>query len=102
MITEAQATTLRPIIRKQIKPDRVVEPDTCGSSKALAVSEVKPDRSHHRQVLANAQKPTNGLENFGPQTKRPLRKFKGIPKKSFPLFLKEGEWRFNHPPQNNR
>ncbi|MEM7620694.1 MAG: IS1595 family transposase, partial [Pseudomonadota bacterium] len=31
------------------------------------------------------------------QAKRHLRKFNGIPKGNFPLFLKECEWRFNNP-----
>jgi transposase len=26
-----------------------------------------------------------------------LRKFNGVPKEHFPLFLKECEWRFNNP-----
>jgi len=26
-----------------------------------------------------------------------MRKFNGVPKESFPLFLKECEWRFNNP-----
>ncbi|MDW0761589.1 transposase [Mannheimia haemolytica] len=38
----------------------------------------------------------NGIENFGSQAKRHLRKFNGIPKVHFELYLKECEWRFNH------
>ncbi len=37
----------------------------------------------------------NGIENFWNQAKRVLRKYNGIPKGSFPLFLKECEFRFN-------
>ena len=37
----------------------------------------------------------NGIENFWNQAKRVLRKYNGIPKESFPLFLKECEFRFN-------
>ena len=36
----------------------------------------------------------NGIENFWNQAKRVLRKYSGTPKKSFPLFLKECEFRF--------
>ncbi len=32
------------------------------------------------------------------QIKRHLRRFNGIPKEQFPLFLKECEWRFNYRP----
>ncbi|HEZ2150144.1 TPA: IS1595 family transposase, partial [Neisseria meningitidis] len=36
-----------------------------------------------------------GIENFWNQAKRVLRKYNGIDRKSFPLFLKECEFRFN-------
>ncbi|MFC1083028.1 IS1595 family transposase, partial [Pasteurella multocida] len=36
------------------------------------------------------------IENFWNQAKRHLRKFNGIPKEHFELYLKECEWRFNH------
>lgn len=35
------------------------------------------------------------IENFWNQAKRHIRKFNGIPKEHFELFLKECEWRFN-------
>jgi len=38
----------------------------------------------------------NGIENFWSQAKRILRKYNGIHKSSFPLFLKEGEFHFNY------
>ena len=38
----------------------------------------------------------NGIENFWNQAKRHLRKFNGVPKERFHLYLKECEWRFNH------
>jgi transposase len=41
--------------------------------------------------------PINGIENFWNQAKRHMRKFNGVPKEQFPLFLKECEWRFNNP-----
>ena len=37
----------------------------------------------------------DGIENFWNQAKRVLRKYNGIDRKSFPLFLKECEFRFN-------
>ncbi|EJQ0210417.1 transposase, partial [Escherichia coli] len=36
-------------------------------------------------------------ENFWNQAKRHMRKFNGIPKAHFELYLKECEWRFNTP-----
>ncbi len=37
----------------------------------------------------------NGIEVFWNQVKRRLRKFDGVPKHHFQLFLKECEWRIN-------
>jgi len=48
------------------------------------------------QTLPKAKDHVNGIENFWSQAKRTLRKDNGIHKASFPLFLKEGEFRFNH------
>uniref|UniRef100_UPI0014301060 transposase n=1 Tax=Eikenella corrodens TaxID=539 RepID=UPI0014301060 len=45
---------------------------------------------------ADRQNHINGIENFWSQAKRHLRKFNGIPKKHFELYLKECEWRFNN------
>ncbi len=38
----------------------------------------------------------NGIEHFGNQVKRHLRKLNGISKEHFELYLKECEWRFNN------
>ncbi|CRZ19843.1 transposase (fragment) [Kingella kingae] len=35
------------------------------------------------------------MSTFGIKQKRHLRKFNGIPKEHFELYLKECEWRFN-------
>jgi transposase len=40
----------------------------------------------------------NGIENFWNQAKRHPRKYNGIPRQNFNLFLKECEWRFNYGP----
>ena len=46
--------------------------------------------------FSERQNHINGIENFWNQAKRHLRKFNGIPKKHFELYLKECEWRFNN------
>ena len=51
------------------------------------------NRSTH---FAQKQNHINGIESFGNQAKRYLRKFKGIPKEHFELYLKECEWWFNN------
>ncbi|MBM3535126.1 MAG: transposase, partial [Alphaproteobacteria bacterium] len=45
--------------------------------------------------FADRQNHINGIENFWNQAKRHMRKFNGVPKAHFGLFLKKCEWRFN-------
>ena len=53
-------------------------------------------RINHSQLFADKQNHINGIENFWDQAKRHMRKFNGIPKDNFRLYVKECEWRFNH------
>jgi transposase len=52
-------------------------------------------RINHSERFADRQNRITGLESFWNQAKRHLRRFNGIPKDSFFLFLKGCEWRFN-------
>ncbi|MBK2346520.1 IS1595 family transposase, partial [Francisella tularensis subsp. novicida] len=78
------------------KPDSIVYTDTFRSYNALDVSEFKHYRINHSKLFAKKHNHINGIENFWNQAKRHLRKFNGIPREHFHLFLKECEWRFNH------
>jgi len=51
--------------------------------------------NHEEELAADGGRHINGIENFWNQAKRHLRRFNGIPKGSFHLYLKECEWRFN-------
>ncbi|MDW0462260.1 transposase [Mannheimia haemolytica] len=62
---------------------------------ALDVSEFHHERINHSELFAEKQNHINGIENFWNQAKRVLRKYNGINRKNFPLFLKECEFRFN-------
>lgn len=82
---------------EKIAPDSIVYTDTFKSYNVLDVSEFKHYRINHSVLFANKGNHINGIENFWNQAKRHLRKFNGIPKEHFHLFLKECEWRFNNP-----
>jgi len=56
---------------------------------------------HHVQGRHQEKNHINGIENFWNQAKRHMRRYNGIPKTHFHLFLKECEWRFNHRPASN-
>jgi len=96
VIPDAKETTLIPIIRQKVKPDSIVYTDYWRSYNALDVSEFKHYRINHSKLFANKHNHINGIENFWNQAKRHMRKFNGIPKAHFHLFLKECEWRFNN------
>lgn len=96
IIPDAKSDTLLPIIREKVKPDSIVYTDTVRSYNALDISEFKHYRINHSKLFAKKHNHINGIENFWNQAKRHLRKFNGIPREHFYLFLKECEWRFNH------
>ena len=95
IILDAKTDTLMPIIRQKIEPDSIVYTDYWRGYNALDVSEFKHYRINHSELFANKHNHINGIENFWNQAKRHMRKFNGIPKHHFNLFLKECEWRFN-------
>ena len=79
------------------KPDSIVYTDHYRSYNVLDISEFKHYRINHSKLFADKQNHIDGIENFWNQAKRHMRKFNGVPKSHFPLFLKECEWRFNNP-----
>jgi transposase len=96
MISDVKEKTLLPIIRSKIKPDSIIYSDHFCSYNALDVSEFKHLRINHSKTFVEEKNHINGIENFWNQAKRHLRKFNGIPKNNFNLFLKECEFRFNY------
>lgn len=100
VISDAKTETLLPIIKRKILPDSIVYTDYFKSYNVLDVSEFKHYRINHSKEFVNKRgkikNHINGIENFWSQAKRTLRKYNGITKKNFPLFLKECEFRFNY------
>ena len=97
IISDASGNTLIPIIESKVVPDSIVYSDCWRGYNTLDVLEFKHYRINHSKLFADKQNHINGIENFWNQAKRHLRKFNGIPRESFGLFLKECEWRFNTP-----
>jgi transposase len=98
IIPNVGSKTLFPIIRARIKPDAVVYSDSFQAYDVLDVSEFRHMRINHREQFADKGNHINGIENFWNQAKRHLRRYNGIPRAHFPLYLKECEWRFNYRP----
>jgi len=97
IIADASSQTLMPIIANKVIPDSIVYSDSWRGYNVLDVSDFKHYRINHSKLFADKQNHINGIENFWNQAKRHMRKFNGVPKANFVLFLKECEWRFNNP-----
>ena len=97
MINNTKISTLIPIIRQKVQPDSIVYSDYYHSYDVLDVSEFRHFRINHSEKFAEEKNHINGIENFWNQAKRHLRKFNGIPKEHFHLFIKECQFRFNNP-----
>ena len=96
VIPNVKTDTLMGIMEHKIVPDSIVYSDSLGSYNALDVSDFRHYRINHSELFADRQNHINGIENFWNQAKRHLRRFNGIPRQHFPLYLKECEWRFNN------
>lgn len=97
MIADASSKTLPRAIKTKVLPDSIVYTDSFGGYDALDVSGFKHRRVNHAKAFLGPKgHHINGIENFWNQAKRHLRKYNGIPRKNFYLFLKECEFRFNY------
>ena len=96
VIPDARSDTLMNIMQHRIVPDSIVYTDAWRSYNALDVSDFRHYRINHSELFADRHNHINGIDNFWNQAKRHLRRFNGIPREHFPLFLKECEWRFNN------
>ena len=97
IIPDASSATLLPIIERKVIPDSIVYSDCWRGYNVLDVSDFKHLRINSSKLFADKKNHINGIENFWNQAKRHMRKFNGVPRQNFALFLKECEWRFNNP-----
>lgn len=96
IVPDTKSITLMPVISNKITPDSVVYTDHWHSYNALDVAGFSHYRINHSSHFADGQNHINGIENFWNQAKRVLRKYNGIDRNAFPLFIKECEFRFNY------
>jgi len=102
VIPNARSATLTPLVTGKAVPDSVVFSDAWVGYDKLDTSGFHHERINHDEDFALGQNHINGIENFWSQAKRHLRRFNGVPKAQFPLYLMECEWRFNHPDPANQ
>lgn len=108
VVSDTKQSTLMPVIKHKIKPDSFVYTDSYRSYNALDVSEFKHFRvNHSKEFTCGKNNHINGIENFWNQSKRILRKYNGIDKKHFHLFLKDekqcfARFKFNYGSPSNQ
>lgn len=101
---DLKRATLMPIIRQRVDPDSIVYTDGFSVYDTLNASGFEHYRIDHGEGYVDYEVSEangrlahiNGIENFWNQAKRHLRRYNGVAKAHFELFLKECEWRFNY------
>lgn len=101
IITNAASATLVLHYKRESPPSFHRLTNTSRANGVLDVSEFKHVRINHSELFSQNRNHINGIENFWNQSKRHLRRYNGIPKEHFHLFLKKWEWRFNYRPVAN-
>jgi len=97
VVTDCSREELMPVIKRKVLTGSTVYTDGWKSYDGLIFYGYKHRRIYHsRNEFARKRNHVNGIESFWSYAKRRLRKFNGVAKNKFLLYLKESEWRFNH------
>ncbi len=97
IVPDCSKPTLQGIIRGKVDPASVINSDGWRGYNGLVdlgYGHFRVDHSHDEFVRGKTH--INGIEGFWGLAKVRLSKFKGLPKTTFHLHLKETEWRYNH------
>ena len=98
IVPDAKKKTLLAVIRGRVNVNTIIHTDGWRAYDGLVdVGYEKHFRvSHGDNEFARDRSHINGIESFWAYVKLRLSKFKGLPKHTFYLHLKESEFRFNH------
>ena len=97
IVPDCSKPTLQGIIRGRVDPRTVINSDGWRGYHGLVdlgYGHVRVD--HARDEFTKGPVHINGIEGFWGLAKVRLTQFKGLPKHTFHLHLKETEWRYNH------
>ncbi len=97
IVPDCSKATLQGIIRGRVDPASVINTDGWRGYNGLVDLGYGHFRvDHSKDEFARGRVHINGIEGFWGLAKVRLAKFKGLPKHTFHLHLKETEWRYNH------
>lgn len=89
--------TLRAIIHQKVPQGSTIYSDQLAVYDGLITQGYRHYRINHSKVFATGRRQhINGIENFWGYAKTKLKRYYGIPRSQFLLYLKEMEFRFNH------
>ena len=102
IVPDCSKATLQAIIRGRVALDSVIHSDGWRGYNGLVdmgyEKHLRVDHSSYEFARGNSH--INGIEGFWGFSKSRLTRFKGLPKSTFFLHLKECEFRFNNKDQN--
>lgn len=102
IVEDVARYTLHKIIRRKVKPESIIYSDRFPSYDGLIAYGYRHYRIDHQKHFGHDRRyHINGIENFWGYAKTRLRRYHGISRKYFYLYLKEVEFRFNHRKQPN-
>src|SRR5262245_24519946 len=86
----------RPNDGSKVRLDAIVYTDALALDTVLDIHDLRQEWATDRESVARNTRQSDSIKNFWNHTKRCLRKYNGVPRRHFHLFLKECEWRFNY------
>ncbi len=96
LVKDVTAATLMKEIKDHTEKGCVYYTDKFRSYNSLSRYGKHMKIDHAKEYVRNKHNHINGIEGFWSFVKRRLRKFNGVRKNTFLLYLKESEWRFNN------
>jgi transposase len=97
IVPDCKKATLQGIIRGKVDAEAVINSDGWRGYNGLVDLGYGHYRvDHSKDEFARNGVHINGIEGFWGMAKVRLTKFKGLPKHTFHLHLKETEWRYNN------
>src|SRR3989344_4021778 len=96
IVPNCKIPTIVPIIDDKVTDGSRIYSDDLGTYRFLFLKYDHRVVYHGRSQFAFKENHINGIESFWAYMKLRIRKFKGIRKDKFLIYLKESEWRFNH------
>jgi transposase len=85
-----------PAAEPGVRLDAIVYAESGAERGALDVTAFHHQRVDEARRSAQGRPQIDNIESFWSQCKRHLRRYNGIPRHNFHLFLRECEWRFNY------